>query len=141
MRGDAKISLFGHVGQDPKKPSEKHPDFITFGLAVTQHWKDHSGEKQEHTDWYEVITSQKGLGDLVNNYVKKGDPLYVEGTPKYEVYTNNEGEAKIRVSVNLTKINLLGQRKNDEENIDGSYQPSKSQSNSMKNLDDDNIPF
>ena len=36
MRGDAKISLFGHVGQDPKKPSEKYPDFITFGLAVTQ---------------------------------------------------------------------------------------------------------
>lgn len=82
MRSEAKLCLFGYVGQDPKKPSEKYPDFISFSLAVTQKRKTEDGEPQEHTDWYEVTTSQKGLSGLVNDYVKKGEALYVEGSPK-----------------------------------------------------------
>lgn len=92
-------------------------------------------------DWYEAITSQKGLSGLVSDYVKKGDPLYVEGIPKYEIYTNNDGEAKVRVSVNLTKINLLGQRKIDEENTASVPQASRSQSSLTRDLIDDEIPF
>lgn len=146
MRSEAKISLFGHVGQDPRKPSEKNPDFITFSFAVTQNWKNESGEKQEHTDWYEVITSQKGLSGLVNDYVKKGDPLYVEGTPKYGIYTTKEGEVRHKVTVTLSKIVLLG-RKNDEEETQSNQaqgqgqSPSRAGSGSIKDSLDDEIPF
>ena len=150
MRSEAKLCLFGHVGQDPRTPSEKNPDFITFSLAVTQSWKTEAGEKQEHTDWYEVTTSQKGLSSLVSNYVKKGDPLYVEGTPKYGIYTSKDGEVKHKVSVNLMKIVLLGQAKTDEEQAQGATQGASQQriqsngelgSGSMKNALDDEIPF
>jgi single-strand DNA-binding protein len=147
MRSEAKLCLFGHVGQDPKKPSEKNPDFITFSLAVTTSWKDKEGEKQEHTDWYEVVTSQKGLSGLVSSYVKKGEPLYIEGTPKYGVYTSKDGEVKPKVNVNLTKIVLLGQGKSDDERVQNTAQAAPQQSRvtagsgSMKDSLDDEIPF
>lgn len=150
MRCEAKISIFGHVGQDPKKPSDKYPDFITFSLAVTQSWKTESGEKQEHTDWYEVTTSQKGLSGIVSSYVKKGDPVYVEGAPKYGIYTSKDGEVKPKVNINLTKIVLLGQAKTDEENVQSTAQgvsQQRTHSNvtagigSMKDSLDDEIPF
>ena len=140
MRSEAKISLFGHVGQDPKKPSQKHPDFITFSFAVTISWKNDSGEKQEQTDWYEVVTSQKGLSGLVESYVKKGEPLYIEGTPKYGVYTTKDGETRPKVTVNLNKIVLLG-RKNDGEEAPSTQEQPKAGSGSMKDSLDDEIPF
>ena len=147
MRSEAKLCLFGHVGQDPKKPSEKNPDFITFSLAVTTSWKDQAGEKQEHTDWYEILTSQKGLSGIISSYVRKGEPLYVEGTPKFGVYTSKDGEVKPKINVNLTKIVLLGQGKSDEERVQNTAQAAPQQkqvtagSGSMKDSLDDEIPF
>lgn len=142
MRGKAKICLFGYVGNDPKKPSDKNPDFVTFPLAVTTRWKDDAGTEQEHTDWYEVITSQKGLSGVVSSYVKKGDPLYIEGTPKYGTYTSKDGEVKTSVTVNLREIELLGS-KDDANSTTSVTQQSKSRagSGSMKDSLDDPIPF
>jgi single-strand DNA-binding protein len=159
MRSEAKLCLFGYVGQDPKNPSEKNPDFITFSFAVTTSWKDKEGEKQEYTDWYEIVTSQKGLSGIVSNYVKKGEPLYLEGTPKYGVYTSKDGEVKPKINVNLTKIVLLDQGKSDEGNgqniapqsthvnssvsSKGTTQQTRimAGSGSMKDSLDDEIPF
>lgn len=111
MPGYAKITLLGHVGQDPRVPSQTNPDFVTFSLAVTEKWKDRaSGDRVERTDWYECMTSQTQLATVVKNYVKKGNPLYIEGTPKYSTYTAKDGTTKIKIDINISKLIMLGDK-------------------------------
>lgn len=121
MPNYAKITLIGHVGQDPRTPSQNNHDFITFSFAVTEKWKDkNSGERLSRTDWYECITSQSGLANVVRNYVKKGNALYIEGTPKYGTYKTKDGETKVKIEVNISKLVLLGD-KQESPQANGGY--------------------
>lgn len=155
MPNYAKITLLGHVGQDPRAPSENHRDFITFSFAVTEKWKDKStGERKERTDWYECITSQTNLAAVVRNYVKKGNPLYIEGTPKYGTYKSKDGETKVKIEVNINKLVLLGDKQdspptNEEQDnstkMNGKY-PLQQKTIAASSTDDpfaldDEIPF
>lgn len=111
MSNYIKLTIIGHVGRDPKAPSERNPDFVTFPIAVTETWKDkNSGERVSRTDWYECVTSQTSLANIAKNYVKKGNALYIEGSPKLGTYKTKEGEVKAKVEVNISKIILLGDK-------------------------------
>lgn len=151
----AKIILIGHVGQDPRSPSENHRDFITFSFAVTEKWKDKTtGERLSRTDWYECITSQTSLAGVVRNYVKKGNSLYIEGTPKYGIYKSKDGEPRVKIEVNISKLVLLGDKQDtsgttaeqdNSANINGKY-PLQQKIMAASDTDDpfaldDEIPF
>ena len=157
MPNYAKITLIGHVGQDPRTPSANHHDFITFSFAVTEKWKDkNSGERLSRTDWYECITSQTNLAGVVRNYVKKGNPLYIEGTPKYGTYQAKDGQIKVKIEVNISKLVLLGDKQDSSQatveqdnstNMNGRYPLSREEGliAGGKHPDeielDDEIPF
>ncbi len=155
MPNYAKITLIGHVGQDPRAPSENHRDFITFSFAVTEKWKDKTtGERKERTDWYECITSQTSLAGVVRNYVKKGNALYLEGTPKYGTYKSKDGETKVKIEVTISTLKLLGDKQDSPQttteqanlaNMNGKH-PLQQTVIAASNTDDpfaldDEIPF
>lgn len=126
MPNYARITLIGHVGQDPRSPSENHRDFITFSFAVTDKWKDkNTGERMSRTDWYECITSQSALAAVVRSYVKKGSTLYIEGAPKYGTYKSKDGETKVKIEVNISKLILLGDKQDTNEQDDSTSTSGK----------------
>lgn len=138
----AKLILMGHVGQDPRTPSQNIPEFITFSFAVTEKWKDKTtGERKEKTDWYECLTSQTSLSSVVKNYVKKGTALYIEGTPKYGTYQTKDGQTRVKVEVNISKLVLLGNKQDDQQTT----QPASNTITAASHTDDpfsnDEIPF
>ena len=135
----AKIILMGHVGKDPRVPSEANQDFVTFSLAVTDKWKDkNTGERQTRTEWYECITSKTALAGVIKNYVKQGAAVYVEGKPKFSTYTTKNGDTKVKIEVNIDNLILLGgdkqesQEKNKNYNIGSGFDGA---------IFDDTIPF
>lgn len=151
MRCEARLSLFGYVGDEPVTPMIHNPDFIKFSVAVTLQWKDKYGEKQSSTTWYVISTSQKTLGEFVKSYVKKGTAVYVEGAPKYKQYTGKDGTARFQVEVNLSKIMLLGSKGSEggegqaTEPISMMQNPSATMTEPYAagtgNFYDDEIPF
>lgn len=151
MPNYAKITLIGHVGHDPRTPIKDKPEFITFSLAVTDKWKDkNSGERVSRTDWYDCNTSQTGLAGVIREYVKKGDAVYIEGRPKYSIYqTKDSGESKVKVEVNIDKLEMLGGKQDSNEtsnptNMNGKYSPQKgtiAASDGDDPFRDDEIPF
>jgi len=80
MSGVNKVILVGRLGKDPEvKHLESGAVVANFSMATSEKWTDKSsGEVKETTEWHNVVI-WKGLAEVVEKYVKKGDQIYIEG--------------------------------------------------------------
>ena len=76
-----KVLLIGRLGADPEiKQMVNGKSLATLSLATSQSWKDKAtGEKKEKTEWHRVVVFNEGLVNVVQQYLKKGAQVYVEG--------------------------------------------------------------
>lgn len=112
-----KIIVTGNVGKDPEtRYAPSGEAFVTFSLAVA------SGTKANpRTDWLE-ITCNGRTAEVVQNYVRKGTKLLIEGTPNAAAYINKEGKPVATLRVSASTIEFIGSKeKSDNEAHDGSY--------------------
>ena len=78
-RGLNKVQLIGYVGQDPEiKYTGTGTAVANLSIATTESWKDKDGEQQERTEWHRLVAWKK-LAEIIQQYVKKGSRIYVEG--------------------------------------------------------------
>ena len=84
MSGVNKAIIIGFVGKDPEiRRTTARAPVATFSVATSEIWRDKAtGERKEHTDWHNVVVFNEGLAKIVEQYVKKGSRLYVEGAMK-----------------------------------------------------------
>lgn len=110
-----KVILIGNVGGDPDIRYTPSGDTVAnFSVATTDMWKDKQGQKQERTEWHRVVCFRK-LGEIVESYVKKGTPIYVEGHIQSEKYTDKQGIEKVSFQVIAEQIRLLGSGSGNQE--------------------------
>ena len=106
-----KVILIGNCGRDPEiryLPSGQAVANVS--IATTSRRKDRtSGETVEDTQWHRV-TFYDRLAEIAGEYVKKGQPIYVEGRLKYGKYTDQAGVEKNTVDIIATELQLLGGR-------------------------------
>ncbi len=79
-----KAMLIGHVGNDPEihRTNDGRP-IATFSLATSERWRDkNTGDRREATEWHRVVCFNENLCKLIEQYVKKGSRLHVEGAIK-----------------------------------------------------------
>ena len=76
-----KVLLIGRLGADPEiKQMSNGKSLATLSLATSQSWKDKAtGEKKEKTEWHRIVVFNEGLVNVVQQYLKKGAQIYVEG--------------------------------------------------------------
>ena len=103
-----KVILIGNTGKDPEiryMPNGK--PVASFSIATSESWKDKAtGEKKESTEWHNCTAFDK-LAEIIGQYVKKGQPLYVEGRIKTEKYTK-DGVEKYSTKILVNEIKMLG---------------------------------
>ena len=106
-----KVILVGNCGRDPEiryLPSGQAVANVS--VATSSRRKDkNSGETIEDTQWHRV-TFYDRLAEIAGEYVKKGQPIYVEGRLKYGKYTDQAGVEKNTVDIIATEMQLLGKR-------------------------------
>jgi single-strand DNA-binding protein len=106
-----KVILVGNCGRDPEiryLPSGQAVANVS--LATSSRRKDkNTGESIEDTQWHR-ITFYDRLAEIAGEYVKKGQPIYVEGRLKYGKYTDKDGVEKNTVDIIATEMQLLGKR-------------------------------
>jgi single-strand DNA-binding protein len=106
-----KVILLGNCGRDPEiryLPSGQAVANVS--IATTSKRKDKAtGEMIEDTQWHRV-TFYDRLAEIAGEYVKKGNPIYVEGRIKYGKYTDQAGVEKNTVDIIATEMQLLGGR-------------------------------
>ena len=108
-----KVQLIGYLGKDPEShttPSGKK--LSQFSLAVTRRWKT-GNESKEATDWFTVEVWGR-LGEIAQQYLKKGSLAYVEGRLQTDRYEDKGGETKYFTKVVASSLQFLDRKPADE---------------------------
>ena len=103
MNGVNKAIIVGHLGRDPDIRATKDGKKIaSFSVATSKSWTDKAtGEKKSSTDWHNVVVFNDGLAGVVEKYLKKGSPVYIEGEMRTRKYKGNDGIEKYTTEVVL----------------------------------------
>ncbi len=107
-----KVSLIGNLGNDPEIRSTTGGGKVaSFSLATSRSWNSASGEKQEKTEWHKCVvwnTKNGKLADIVENYLKKGRQVYVEGAIEYRQWQDKENQTRYTTEINVRELLMLG---------------------------------
>ena len=96
-----KILLIGNLGKDPEFKEFSNGDKIAnFSLATSDKWTDKvSQEKKELTQWHRVVVKNKNIVRTIENYVKKGSSVVVEGKLTYRKFVASDGLEKMSTEI------------------------------------------
>ena len=147
-----KVLLIGRLGADPEiKQMVNGKSVARLSLATSQSWKDKSsGEKKEKTEWYRVVVFNEGLVNVVQQYLKKGAQVYIEGQISTRKWKDEQsGQDKYSTEIILQGFNstltMLGSKnKQSDDNVPSenkSVLPNDLETSTSSNDLDDEIPF
>ena len=143
-----KVLLIGRLGADPEiKQMVNGKNVARLSLATSQTWKDkNTGEKKEKTEWHRIVIFNEGLINVVQQYLKKGSQIYVEGqlsTRKWKDEKSGQDKYSTEVVMqgynsSLTMLSGRGDVGKNEETVNSTS--DKNIPSSENDLDDE-IPF
>ena len=114
-----KVILVGNVGQDPEiRQFQNGGQVCNLSIATSENWKDkNTGERREKTEWHRVAIFNEGLVRIVQQYVKKGSKLYIEGQLETRKWQDQNGQDKYTTEVVLRgyggNLTMLDSRNNE----------------------------
>jgi single-strand DNA-binding protein len=102
-----KVILIGNVGKDPEiRRTQDGRPIANLSIATSESWRDkNSGEKKEKTEWHRVVVFSEPLCKVIEQYVKKGAKLYIEGALQTRKWTDKDGVEKYSTEVVLQGFN------------------------------------
>ncbi len=118
-RGLNKVMLIGRLGHEPEMrytPSG-HP-LTKFQLAANRSWKSADGEKKSETEWFNVVTWGK-LAEICNQYLTKGQQVYIEGRLHTRQWQDEEGGNHSTVEVIAQEMLMLNSKSGELESEPG----------------------
>ena len=141
-----KVMLIGRLGQDPEiKNTQDGRSLCTFSLATSENWKDrNTGERKEKTEWHRIVVFNEGLVKIIEQYVKKGSNVFLEGQLQTRKWEDKEGIEKYTTEVVLQGFNstfkMLDSKGASLSEDIGKENSIQNTHDSISEIDDD-IPF
>ena len=143
-----KVILIGRLGADPDiKQMINGKSVARLSLATNQNWKDkNTGEKKEKTEWHRIVVFNEGLVNVVQQYLKKGAQIYVEGQLNTRKWKDEQsGQDKYSTEIVIQGYNsslvMLGGGNQNSISSQDSKQKFEDTSQVVQNELDDDIPF
>ena len=139
-----KVILVGRLGKDPEMRSTPGGQTVAkFTIATDERYTDKNGEKQERTEWHNIVAWGK-LGEICGQYLKKGKLVYIEGSLRTDSWEDKETkQKKYRTEINANTMKMLDRKGDDEGG--GGYTGARKQapvsSGAPQMEDDDEVPF
>ncbi|MCC3155657.1 single-stranded DNA-binding protein [Hymenobacter sp. 15J16-1T3B] len=105
-----KVILIGNLGTDPEvRHLESGAAVAQFRLATNEFYKDKQGNRVERTEWHNIV-AWRGLAEMVEKYVKKGQSIYVEGKIRTRQYQDKDQQTRYVTEIVADEITMLGGR-------------------------------
>ena len=142
-----KVMLIGRLGQDPEvRNTQDGRSLCTFSIATSESWNDkNTGEKREKTEWHRIVVFNEGLVNIIQQYVKKGSNVFLEGQLQTRKWEDKDGIEKYTTEVVLQGFNstfkMLDNRNTGSADNSFSQDNSISESSDFDSEIDDDIPF
>eukprot|EP01136_Pigoraptor_vietnamica_P005937 Opistho-1_new@38258 len=156
MAGVNKVILLGRLGSDPEVRSLPSGSKVTtFSIATSEAYNNKDGQRVEQTEWHR-IELWDNLANIAEQYLHKGDSVYVEGKIRTEEYTDKDNIVRKTVKIRGTSMTLVGGRASNEGGAEsGSAMPAQQQrpapvrtaapapefNNNAGSDDSDDLPF
>jgi single-strand DNA-binding protein len=106
----AQLTIIGYLGQDPEMRYTPDGTPVTnFSVAASRKWNNSDGSQGEETTWFRC-TAWRRMAEVVNEYLKKGRLVYLEGTlkPEIRIWNDNAGNPRASYEVTVRQIKFLG---------------------------------
>jgi single-strand DNA-binding protein len=143
-----KVLLIGRLGADPEiKQMVNGKSVARFSIATSQTWKDKSsGEKKEKTEWHRIVVFNEGLVNVVQQYLKKGAQIYVEGQLSTRKWKDEKsGQEKYSTDIIIqgynSSLTMLGAGGSSSNEINQKNTNNEDSSIAPQDDLDDEIPF
>ena len=105
MAGVNKVILVGNLGADPEARSLNNGgEVVNIRVATSESRKDKHGNRQERTEWHNVVIFNENLGRVAKSYLKKGSKVYLEGQLQTRKWTDQNGNDKYTTEVVLQRF-------------------------------------
>lgn len=133
-----KVMLIGNLGKDPEiKTFEGGNSLARFPIATSETYTNkQSNEKVTQTEWHTIVL-RRGLAEVAEKYLKKGDKIFVEGKIKTRSWEDDRGEKRYSTEIQADSMTMLSGRRDDNSNA-----PQTSPKNvGLEKEGDDDLPF
>jgi single-strand DNA-binding protein len=132
-----KVMLIGNLGADPEvRYTPSGTKVTSFRIATSEKRKDKDGNRQEHTEWHQIITFGK-LADICGEYLAKGKQVYVEGRIQTRSWEDRDGQKRSTTEIIASDMKMLGGKGGAKAKT---AEPGAAPPYSVNEPDDD-IPF
>ena len=137
MRGVNKVILVGTLGRDPETKTFPNGGSLTqFSIATSESWLDKSsGERKEQTEWHRIVLHNR-LGEIAQQYLRKGSKVYIEGSLRTRQWTDQNGQERYLTEVRAEQMQMLdsGRGQSDQGENAGYNQPRFNNNNQGGNF-------
>lgn len=137
-----KVILIGNLGKDPEvRHLENGAVVANFPLATSETYKDrNSGERKTQTDWHNIVM-WRGLAEVAEKYLKKGNSVYVEGKLRTRSWEDKDGNTRYTTEVVADNMTMLGRA--SDASGSGVSQSNDQTNNDVSAFEDDtdDLPF
>ncbi|MFD2248610.1 single-stranded DNA-binding protein [Pontibacter ruber] len=152
-----KVILIGNLGKDPEvRHLEGGVAVARFPLATSETFKDKNGQRQEKTEWHNIVL-WRGLAEVAEKYLRKGQSVFIEGKIRTSQYQDKEGNQRYSTEIVADQMTMLGS-KGEGGSTSGNYQEQsasaggysgggntatagKGASSAFQNDEPDDLPF
>jgi single-strand DNA-binding protein len=140
-RGLNKVQIIGHLGRDPEMrytPSGR--PVTTFSVATTRSWSTASGERREETEWFNIV-AWGGLAEVCNDYLVKGQQVYIEGRLQTRRWEDEDGNKRSSVEIVAREMIMLGERKKRQDSSGAEKGDPTDSDFAFTDEEEDEFPF
>jgi single-strand DNA-binding protein len=136
-----KVLLIGNLGKDPEVRFTGGGQAVArFPVATSEVWNDREGQRQERTEWHNVVVWGK-QGETCGQYLQKGRQVYIEGSIRTRQYDDKDGNKRYITEVIAQRVQFLGGRGGDAPARGGGRDQGSEDMPPAPLPEDDDIPF
>jgi single-strand DNA-binding protein len=131
-----RIEFIGRLGRDPEtRYTGSGAAVANFSVAVSESYKDKSGEKQEKTEWFKCVAWQK-LAEICQQYLKKGQLVFIAGQGATREWTDKEGGKRTSFEITVREMKMLSRGQEQGDKPEPAERPG-----TAPEISDEDIPF
>jgi len=133
------VQLIGHVGREPEmRYTPSGTAVANFSIATNSYYTKADGSKEETTEWHSIVVWQK-LAENCNQYLEKGQLVYVEGRLQTRSWEDNDGQKRQRTEIVANSVLFLTKGAGKAEGAPVAGRPSAEEE--QEEIDPEDLPF
>lgn len=139
--GVNKVILIGNLGKDPEiQKFDNGVKKAAFSLATTEVFKNKDGEKTSHTEWHNIVL-WRGLAEIAENYLKKGNTIFLEGKIRRRDWEDKDGQKRYTFEIIGDSMTMLGGPRKETTPGEPVVESVKEENGGDAPLPEDDLPF